>query len=322
MSQRILRKKYIYRRSFRVKSLRLIFIAMAITTLYALITPAGDAAALEKADTIYGGEYHPITPPEWYGNVVMKKNIKEGDDVAPVVFEHWSHRKFYTCNVCHTELGFAWKAGGTNVTQADIEAGKKCGACHNGVDSFGTEKCLRCHSYGKKVPENSRIEFALQDFPPDVYGNKVNWVKALQEKKMKPVASLDGTGKLKSLDKDIVMASGKYAPGPPPVLFPHKSHTEVLDCKSCHPTRFKAKKGGNPEIDMMKIQNGQYCGACHGRVSFPLEDCFRCHSQEPNVPDWITGKDKKEEKVKEKKKEKKKEEKKKKKSIKKRKILF
>jgi c(7)-type cytochrome triheme protein len=192
-----------------VKSLRLIFIALAITTICALILPAGKAAALEKADTIYGGEYHPITPPEWYGNVVMKKNIKEGSSVAPVVFKHWSHRRFYTCNVCHTELGFAWKAGKTNVTQADIEAGKKCGVCHNGVDSFGPEKCLRCHSYGKKVPENSKIEFALQDLPPDNFGNKVNWVKALHEKKIKPVASLDGTGKLKKLDKDIIIPSAK-----------------------------------------------------------------------------------------------------------------
>ncbi len=303
-----------------MKSLRLIFIALAITTICALILPAGKAAALEKADTLHGGEYHPITPPEWYGNVVMKKNIKEGSSVAPVVFEHWSHRRFYTCNVCHTELGFAWKAGETKVTQADIEAGKKCGACHNGVDSFGTEKCLRCHSYGKKVPENSKIKFALQDLPRDNFGNKVNWAKALQDKKIKPVASVDGTAKLKHLDKDVIIPSVKYAPSPPAVLFPHKTHTQWLDCKSCHPTRFKAKKGGNPDMDMMKIQNGQYCGACHGKVSFPLEDCFRCHSQEPKVPDWITGKDKKKEKVKKKKEKKKK--KKKEKSLKKRKFLF
>jgi len=289
-----------------------------------VITPFGNAAALEKPDTLHGGQYHPVTPPEWYGNVVMKKNIKESDPVSPVVFEHWSHRRFYTCNVCHTELGFAWKAGGTNITQADIEAGKKCGACHNGTDSFGPDKCLRCHSLGEKVPENSRFEYAMKDMPPNDFGNKINWVQALHEQETKLAASVDGTGKLKSLDKDIIMPSAKYAPGPPAVLFPHKTHTEFLDCKSCHPSRFKAKKGGNPDMDMMKIINGQYCGACHGKVSFPLEDCFRCHSQEVKVPEWITEKDKKkdEEPKKKKKKEDKKKEDKKKKKLKKRKFLF
>ena len=31
-------------------------------------------------------------------------------------------------------------------------------------------------------------------------------------------------------------------------------------------------------MNMMKIISGQYCGACHGIVAFPLEDCFRCHN--------------------------------------------
>jgi len=303
-----------------VKSLRPIFLSFIVCAIFAVL-PAGTAIALEKAETLHGGEYHPITPPEWYGNVIMKNNIKDTDPVSPVVFEHWSHRRFYTCNVCHTELGFAWKAGGTDVTQADVEAGKKCGACHNGTDSFGPDKCLRCHSLGEKVPENSRFTYVVKDMPTDNFGNKVNWVKALRDGSINPVASVDGTGKLKSLDKDIVMPAAKYAPGPPPVVFPHRAHTEWLDCKSCHPGRFKPKKGGNPGMDMIKIQKGQYCGACHGKVAFPLVDCYRCHSQAPKVPDWITGKDKKKEEKKEKKKEKK-EDKKKKKSLRKRKFLF
>ena len=30
---------------------------------------------------------------------------------------------------------------------------------------------------------------------------------------------------------------------------------------------------------MVEIGQGQWCGKCHGRVSFPLTDCVRCHSQ-------------------------------------------
>jgi len=289
-----------------VKSLRLILAAISLLVLCAFLW-TGPVAALEKTRTLFEGEYHWVTPPKWYGTIVMKKNIREGDAVAPVVFEHWVHRRYYTCNVCHEDLGFAWKAGGTRVTQADIEAGKKCGACHNGEDVFGAEKCLRCHSYGKKGPENSRFEYAMKDMPLDDFGNRIDWVKALHEKKIKPVASLDGSKRLKPLDSDIVIPSSRFAPAPPNVLFPHRSHTEVLDCKSCHPGIFKPKKGANIGMDMMKIINGQYCGVCHGKVAFPLENCYRCHSEKQKVPDWITGKEKKiEEKAPKKKKKKKK----------------
>ena len=52
-------------------------------------------------------------------------------------------------------------------------------------------------------------------------------------------------------------------------------------------------------MNMMKIISGQYCGVCHGRVAFPLINCFRCHSQP--LPDsidkwWDKEKEVKEEK--------------------------
>jgi len=306
-----------------VKSLRLFIILVLVFAFFAVM-PKRPAVA-QGVRTPPGKGYHKVAPPSWYGSIVMKNNTAADAGVAPVVFTHWTHRRYYTCNVCHTDLGFAWKAGQTTVTQADIETGKKCGACHNGEDVFGADKCLRCHSYGKEVPENSRFEFAMKDMPPDDFGNKINWVRALHDKKIKPVASVDGTGKLKALDKDIVIPSSRFAPGPPDVLFPHKSHTEVLDCKSCHPGRFKPKKGGNLGMDMMKIIKGEYCGACHGKVAFPLEDCYRCHSQEVKVPDWITGEDVKKEKAEKERLKKLEEEKKKKeknKKKKKRKFLF
>jgi len=296
---------------FRVKLLRFIFIP-AFLIVISMALPLWSASAA-GTKSISGPEgYHKVTPPSWYGSVVMHKNIKSGDNIAPVVFKHWLHRRYYTCNVCHGTLDFAMKAGATVIRQSDIEAGKKCGACHNGEVAFGPDKCLRCHSYGKKVKENSMLKYAAKGMPIDDFGNKVNWVKALRLNKIRPAASLDGTKKLKSLDKDIIIPSRTYTPAPPAVLFPHKAHTEVMDCKSCHPGRFKAKKGGNPAMDMMKIIDGRYCGVCHGKVAFPLEDCFRCHSQAQIVPDWITGEDVIKEKAAEAKEKKAKEEKKRK----------
>jgi len=30
---------------------------------------------------------------------------------------------------------------------------------------------------------------------------------------------------------------------------------------------------------MKKIEEGQFCGRCHGVVAFPLSNCTRCHSK-------------------------------------------
>ncbi len=269
-------------------------IEIVLLALFVIAAPQFISSSAAGPRTVTGDGYNKVLPPSWYGSVVMKKNIKAADGVAPVVFKHWAHRRFYTCNVCHKDLGFAWKAGFTDIRHSDIESGGKCGACHNGREAFSTKTCNRCHSYGKKVVENSGIKEALRGFPASDFGNKVDWVKALHENKITPKSSLDGKGQLKALKKDVVLpayARSKFSAVPPDVLFPHKSHTEVLDCAACHPGRFKAKEGGNAAMDMMKIIDGEYCGACHGKVAFPLENCFRCHSVERAIPDWITGAD-------------------------------
>jgi len=270
-------------------------IEIVLIALFAVIAPQLLFEASAESATFTGEGYEKVVPPSWYGSVVMKKNIKAGDGVAPVVFRHWAHRKFYTCNVCHKDLKFAWKAGDTDVRHSDIDVGGKCGACHNGREAFNTTAtCKRCHSYGKKVAENRGIKGALKGFPASDFGNKVDWVKALHENNISPKSSLEGKGGLKILKKDVVLPAysrTKFSAVPPDVLFPHKSHTEVLNCEACHPRRFKAKEGGNAEMDMMKIIDGEYCGACHGKVAFPLENCFRCHSVERPIPDWITGAD-------------------------------
>ena len=57
------------------------------------------------------------------------------------------------------------------------------------------------------------------------------------------------------------------------VVFPHAGHTLWLNCSSCHPG-IVGKRGSG----MRKIFAGEYCGKCHGKVSFsPLTSCARCH---------------------------------------------
>jgi c(7)-type cytochrome triheme protein len=65
----------------------------------------------------------------------------------------------------------------------------------------------------------------------------------------------------------------------PMVLFPHRRHTEWLDCVNCHEGVFKLEAGTTP-VNMFTVLMGEHCGRCHGAVAFPLTECGRCHSVE------------------------------------------
>src|SRR5208337_4566827 len=69
--------------------------------------------------------------PYEYGRVIIN-NYSDRADLSPVVFEHWIHRSMFTCRVCHVDIGFAMKAGGTDIKAADNAHGYYCGTCHNG----------------------------------------------------------------------------------------------------------------------------------------------------------------------------------------------
>lgn len=118
-------------------------------------------------------------------------------------------------------------------------------------------------------------EDALAKMPLDVVGNKVLWVKALEQGIIKPRTNILPDTKIRVLDLDVLLPeTGEM----PMVLFPHKQHTEWLDCSNCHEHLFKSKAGATKGLNMFSILQGEYCGLCHGAVSFPLTECQRCHS--------------------------------------------
>ena len=80
-----------------------------------------------------------------YGDVVINKRA-EASGMRPVVYPHWFHRIRFRCKVCHSELGFKMRAGGNDMTMADIVDGKFCGMCHNGSVAWSIDNCDLCHS--------------------------------------------------------------------------------------------------------------------------------------------------------------------------------
>jgi c(7)-type cytochrome triheme protein len=122
-------------------------------------------------------------------------------------------------------------------------------------------------------------EEAMRPLPHDYAGNKVRWVEALRGGHIEPRAKLYPSTEVQLLDLDILFVD---TAGMPYVLFPHKRHTEWLDCSNCHESFFKKVAGTTP-VNMFSILMGEHCGRCHGAVSFPLTECNRCHSVPQNV---------------------------------------
>jgi len=120
----------------------------------------------------------------------------------------------------------------------------------------------------------------LSRLPPDDVGNQVRWVHALEQGLINPRTNILPETKVDVLDKDILM--DLYG-SMPIVRFPHKAHTQWLDCKNCHDHLFKMKTGTSG-ISMLNILDGEQCGLCHGAVAFPLSKCDRCHSVSRNSP--------------------------------------
>ncbi|MCL4470564.1 MAG: cytochrome c, class I [Gammaproteobacteria bacterium] len=108
------------------------------------------------------------------------------------------------------------------------------------------------------------------------FGNGVDWVKALDGGKINPRWDRnDPKAKPVLMDLNIVREVKGSMPG---VGFPHKQHTQWLDCSNCHPAIFLPQKGAN-QISMAAIMLGQKCGVCHGTVAFPVAECRRCHDK-------------------------------------------
>ena len=82
---------------------------------------------------------------------------------------------------------------------------------------------------------------------------------------------------------DVIINNYSDGAGMRPVIFPHWFHRIRFRCKVCHADLgFRFKAGGN-DINMLKIFDGEYCGACHnGQIAWGVENCVLCHSGKSN----------------------------------------
>ena len=259
--------------------------AFAVLALLLLVTAAACAQPAGK-------KRRPL--PYEYGRVVLNRQ-SQGAALGPVVFEHWVHRARFTCRVCHVDVGFAMKAGATGIKAADNMRGYYCGACHNGKLVFDGRtlfaacsntltvqdqpRCERCHSGNSDKADLDFVRFA-RGLPKERFGNGIDWQQAEESGLIRPLDFVQGISmKRKSLTVQGDFALTAKLVGMPDIIFSHKKHTVWNGCELCHPEIFVGVKRGATKYSMVGIFEGQYCGACHNTVAFPLADCQRCHSK-------------------------------------------
>jgi c(7)-type cytochrome triheme protein len=222
----------------------------------------------------------PALPPEEYGNIMIER-LSSRNNVKPISFSHWIHRKKYTCRICHTELEFNMKTNTTEITEAANRQGRYCGACHkgqmiDGIMLFGHDdktQCSKCHN-GDRSSGKEKFK-DLANLPKSKYGNKVDWSRAIEKGLIKPQQYQTVKPVQTDFDKTLRMEPEWFKISP--AVFPHKLHTAWLDCSNCHPDIFNIKKKTTKHFVMSRLVSGEFCGVCHLSVAFPLDDCKRCH---------------------------------------------
>jgi c(7)-type cytochrome triheme protein len=248
------------------------------------------AALLAVAATPARGIPPPI--PSEYGRVTLE-SFTGPAGVPPVGFDHWRHRARFTCRLCHVDVGFAMRAGATEVSAASNRDGYHCGACHDGKRSIrgkvvfpacdGSQRvepggtCARCHRRPDAVRARKEYDRFAQELPRD-WAGLVDWEKAEAAGLVRPADFLEGV----SIKRDVIrnrleVTIASKASWMSSVLFSHPKHAVWNGCEVCHPDIFPNAGGQERRYSMLSIYAGEACGACHDKVAFPLAGCERCH---------------------------------------------
>ena len=109
----------------------------------------------------------------------------------------------------------------------------------------------------------------------------VAWTKALEAKQITPKPGIAKDAKdEEATDMDVEIATSGQAEWK--ALFAHKPHTQWLKCDNCHATGLFEMEKGKVKMTMAGMGEGQWCGACHGKVAAPeLTTCTACHPAAP-----------------------------------------
>lgn len=219
------------------------------------------------------------------------------------IFKHEPHlaKLNNKCRTCHSNKTIT---GARNVTMAQMEKGRSCGACHDGKKAFAvTGDCGKCHK-GMTAPKT--VAFKIKGVADAAFSHDLHLSmykcadchsKLFQYKAGAKRYTMADMDKGKSCGachngKDAFTSAGdcgKCHPGLKPgkltyktsigeAYFDHEIHLGMFKCADCHTKVFKYKKGSSP-ASMAQMETGKSCGTCHnGKDAFSVkDDCGKCH---------------------------------------------
>ena len=228
-----------------------------------------------------------------YGKVIIRNSYDQAG-MAAVQRDHWLHRMYHTCRLCHVDIGFAMEANATQIRVDLIIKGFYCGSCHDGIRVLGSktifascsldrksrknEHCNRCHSVGRSVLKEYDYHAITRKLPRLQSGDLIDWEETealglIRPLDVLPGASIQRPALKGQVDFEIVSKSSWVGN----VRFSHKKHARWNGCEVCHPDIFPSVKKGGLKYSMFEISGGQYCGLCHNTVAFPINYCQKCH---------------------------------------------
>ena len=237
----------------------------------------------------------PPQDPADYGKVILDTYSSTGP--GPVVFDHWLHRSKFTCRLCHVDIGFAMQAKATGIRSSTNRQGFHCGACHDGkriidrktvfascsADGTTDKRCVRCHSLGKRGAREYVYQSYTAKFRKSSYD--IDWMATESAGLIKLIDSIEGPSVKEPAmhnRRDLSIAAAEA--WVQPITFSHNKHSVWCGCELCHPEIFPPAAKNRAPYSMFANIKGRFCGACHGMVAFPLNNCSRCH---PLAPDWV-----------------------------------
>lgn len=233
----------------------------------------------------------------------VKEIVYRVKETGPTHFSHQKHlAKVKDCSTCHTRL---YKTGkNPPATMSEMEKGKSCGACHNGKQAFGVDKCGKCHVSPEltyNTPPVTKAKFShafhLQAYSckdchsaslkPDRKKNRRSTMAEMEKGQScgvchngKSAFSVKGDCvKCHAGLKIPAMLTFKNKNGTITGNFSHEFHTAAYQCSDCHTKLYRYGKG--KRTSMKQMEAGASCGACHdGNSAFSVKgDCIKCHTK-------------------------------------------
>ncbi len=268
----------------------------------------GDIVMVETADGMKEGEVEAVVFPHWFHRIRFRCKVCHEDtfktDKGANEIDMDSISAGESCGMCHdgsvasdpleceTCHFYPWE-------QVEQDQARKEQEPENPEDILFAGRSGKVAGRGdRRNPVGSAFKWgagwqpkalALTGLPKDKYG-LVDWVELTRKGTILPKGSLDPDDPLyespvryeydEDGDEDIedilIPVKSKTLSA---VVFPHTLHAWWLNCKSCHPRRF-TRTAGETRMTMKEMAKGKYCGECHGKVAFPLEDCTKCHNKQ------------------------------------------